>query len=426
MIERLFKSAQVNLEQLEDRFNVLRSEDHFGESDERVGCVAFNVPAPFTGENIPLRVNLGVAVNNLAVFAKLSRLRSDLAEAKFKLKVGKLFGDNAVDDVFKSDCVKVNVDAVFSVVLLNVIAGVKLESFAAVYSSLEINVYGDRKDTGGSFNKLADRSDEVGDDRCQTVLAYGVSEVCKDREDIADELIAIGINYAEDSIEDRSERACAGFNGFVILSLSKNILYAESLKERDDSVVIAAAAHDVDFLECADARSVLAGGLEVIGSTCKDELEEEVKRLEKVGDGRHKLSGARNAPVEVTLNSCCLNVCVKDVVVFILKNIAVFVLLRNEGLCKRINLFAVGCLIISINCGNDSGCVNLDFSVGCCSEERCGFCLGCCGCRLGFIGEFILGVELCNLCPSEVVKGNIAFCAFRLASVESVKSGIDI
>ncbi len=62
----------------------------------------------------------------------------------------------------------------------NFLSGVELKNFAAVCECLEINIYGDRKNTGGRLKKLAYRSDKIGDDCCQSVLAYGISKVCKD------------------------------------------------------------------------------------------------------------------------------------------------------------------------------------------------------------------------------------------------------
>ena len=63
---------------------------------------------------------------------------------------------------------------------LNLLTGVELECSAAVGETLEVNVDGDRKNSGGRLEQFADRCNEVGYYCCKTVLTYRVGKVCKD------------------------------------------------------------------------------------------------------------------------------------------------------------------------------------------------------------------------------------------------------
>ena len=136
---------------------------------------------------------------------------------------------------------------------LHFVAEVKLRNTCSVKKTDKVNIdgYGDYALNG--LNELVDRSDEVRNDRGKTVLAYGIGKVCDEVKHEAERCVQFVVDGSQDCLENVAERSVCGYGCFIVsLRLDFVSFKAECLEERDNCVVVTAAAHEVDFLEYAD------------------------------------------------------------------------------------------------------------------------------------------------------------------------------
>ena len=304
------KGAHVDIEKVKNRLNVLRGDNHIKNSEDGVSLIALDVLARCAEAYIPFRVNNRIGVDDVAVCVNLCRHFGNILGSELEFKSRDKLHDDFLDSFFKGSRVKVDLDAYFSVVTGNLTAEVKLRNTCSIKKTDKINIDGYGDYTLNGLNKLVDRSDEVRNDGGKSVLTYGVGKVCDEVKNEAERCVQFVVDGCEDCLKYVAERSVCSYVCFIV-SLGLDVLDTEGLEKRNDCVVVAAAAHEVDFLEYADGVAEGGGSVGVINTAAKQELKDRVERLEKVADDLDKLvglfsgcCGIGNAPCIVAFNLC--------------------------------------------------------------------------------------------------------------------------
>ena len=283
------KRVHVNLEKVENCLNVLGGDNHIKNSEDGIGLISLDVLARCAEAYIPFRVNNRVGVDDVAVCINLSSHFGDVLGSELKIKSRDKLVDCDLDSIFKGSGVKVDLDADFGVMNLNIVAEVKLCNTGTIKKTDQVNIDGYGDYAFNSLNELVNRSDKVGNDGGKSVLAYGVGKVCDEFKNEGERSVQLAVDGGQNRLEDVAERTVCSYIGFIV-SLSLDVFNTEGLEKRNNCVVVSAAAHEVDFLEYANGVAE-GGSVGVIYAAAKQEFKDRVERLEKVADDLDKLVG---------------------------------------------------------------------------------------------------------------------------------------